>query len=79
MHIDNPWPRTEANKAQIGGSHYISKPIQPWDYIAANNLGFFEGNIVKYVTRWRDKGGQGDLLKAKHYLEKLIELEGKTE
>lgn len=70
---------TRANDTQIGGSHYKAKPIQPWDYIAANGLGYFEGNVVKYVSRWRDKGGQGDLLKAKHYLEKLIELEGKTE
>jgi hypothetical protein len=39
----------------------------------ANNLGFFEGNIVKYITRWRQKGGPRDLEKAKHYIEKLME------
>lgn len=55
------------------GSHY-DVPIQPWDYIAANQLGFFEGNVVKYVTRWRAKGGVEDLQKARHYLDKLIEL-----
>ena len=71
--------KVTANDIQIDGDHYKSKPIQPWDYIAANNLGYFEGNIVKYVSRWRDKGGHGDLLKAKHYLEKLIELEEKAE
>ena len=70
---------TTANDIQIGGDHYKSKPIQPWDYIAANNLGYFEGNVVKYVSRHRDKGGRADLLKAKHYLEKLIELEEKAE
>ena len=64
-----------ANKKQVGGKHYRLKAIQPWDYIAANGLGFFEGNIVKYITRHRSKGGVEDLLKAKHYLEKLIELE----
>ena len=64
-----------ANEIQVGGDHYKVKTIQPWDFIAANNLGFFEGNIVKYVTRWRDKAGVDDLRKAKHYLEKLIELE----
>lgn len=64
-----------ANEIQVGGDHYKFKTIQPWDFIAANNLGFFEGNIVKYVTRWRDKAGVDDLRKAKHYLEKLIELE----
>jgi hypothetical protein len=68
-------PPTTANAVQIGGDHYKSKAIQPWDYIAANNLGFFEGNIVKYITRWREKGGNADLLKARHYLDKLIELE----
>lgn len=64
-----------ANSIQIGGQHYQAKPIQPWDYIAANNLGFFEGNAIKYLTRWRDKGGVEDLRKARHYLDKLIELE----
>jgi hypothetical protein len=63
-----------ANNKQMGGSHYL-KAIQPWDYIAANGLDFFEGNIVKYVTRWRQKGGVEDLRKARHYLDKLIELE----
>lgn len=66
---------TQANSRQPGGTHYIDKPIQPWDFIAANNLGFFEGTIVKYLTRWRDKGGLLDLEKAQHYLEKLIEVE----
>lgn len=66
-----------ANEIQVAGSHYQQKPIQPWDFIAANGLGFFEGNIVKYVTRWREKGGVEDLRKARHYLDKLIELETK--
>ena len=65
----------KANDDQIGGNHYKDKIIQPWDFIAANELGYFEGNIVKYVSRWRDKGGMVDLKKAKHYLDKLIELE----
>jgi len=64
-----------ANSTQVGGIHYKGQAIQPWDYIAANKLGYFEGNIVKYVSRWRDKGGVEDLRKARHYLEKLIELE----
>lgn len=63
-----------ANDTQHGGSHYKSKPIQPWDFIAANNLGFFEGNILKYISRWQDKNGVEDLLKARHYLDKLIEI-----
>lgn len=65
-----------ANDIQVAGSHYKNKDIQPWDFIAANNLGYFEGNIVKYVSRWQDKGGIEDLKKARHYLDKLIELKG---
>jgi hypothetical protein len=68
-------PAQEANTVQVGGDHYKSKAIQPWDYIAANGLGYFEGNVVKYVTRYKEKGGVADLEKAKHYLEKLIEQE----
>jgi len=64
-----------ANNTQVAGDHYKKQPIQPWDYIAANKLGYFEGNIVKYVSRWRDKGGVEDLRKARHYLDKLIEIE----
>jgi len=73
-----PSNMSEANKIQVAGSHYKAKTIQPWDYIAANELGYFEGNIVKYVSRWRDKGGVDDLRKAQHYLQKLIELQLQT-
>lgn len=68
----------KANDVQPGGDHYKNKPIQPWDYIAANNIGFFEGNAIKYLTRWREKGGIEDLKKAQHFIQKLIEIdEGK--
>lgn len=60
---------------QVSGVHYKDKGIQPIIYIHANNLGFCEGNVVKYVTRWKEKGGKADLRKAIHYLELLIELE----
>ena len=60
---------------QIGGSHYKDKAIQPIEYIHANGLGFCEGNVVKYVTRWKEKGGVADLEKARHYLDILIQLE----
>jgi hypothetical protein len=66
---------TSALDKQESGSHYKDKGIQPIVYIHANNLGFCEGNVVKYVTRWRDKGGEADLRKAIHYLELLIQLE----
>ena len=60
---------------QVSGDHYKGKAIQPIIYIHANNLGFCEGNVVKYVTRWREKNGIADLEKAKHYIELLIEME----
>lgn len=66
------------NQAQVGGSHYKDKAIQPWDYIVSNGLGYLEGNIVKYVSRYKEKNGLEDLKKARHYLDKLIETqEGK--
>lgn len=64
-----------ANDKQVSGTHYKKNAIQPWDYVAANNLGYFEGSAVKYLTRWKDKGGIADLEKAVHFIEKLIELE----
>jgi len=60
---------------QVGGDHYKSNAIQPWTYIIANELGYLEGNIVKYITRWRDKGGLQDIDKVIHYAEKLKEVE----
>jgi hypothetical protein len=66
-----------ANDVQVAGTHYKDKAIQPWDYIVANKLGYLEGNIVKYVSRWKDKGGIDDLRKAQHYLTKLIETQEK--
>lgn len=60
---------------QVDGDHYKTQKIQPVEYIHANNLDFFEGNVVKYVTRWRKKNGLADLEKAKHYIELLIQLE----
>lgn len=62
-----------ANDKQVDGQHY-QKPIQPWDYITLNRLGYLEGNIIKYVTRYKEKNGMRDLEKAKHYLDKLIEV-----
>lgn len=64
-----------AKDYQIGGSHYKDKGIQPIEYIMANELDFCEGCVVKYISRWRQKNGLDDLLKAKHYIEFLIERE----
>jgi hypothetical protein len=62
---------------QVAGDHYKDLPIQPVEFIHANGIGFFEGNVIKYVSRWRAKGGIKDLEKAKHYIDLLIELEGR--
>lgn len=60
---------------QVAGAHYKNQKIQPIEYILANELPFIEGNIVKYITRWREKGGIEDLKKVKHYVEILMEYE----
>jgi hypothetical protein len=62
-----------AHKEQVGGDHYKKMAIQPIEYIMANKLGYCEGNIVKYISRWRDKGGVEDLRKIKQYVDFLIE------
>jgi len=62
-----PDPQTR----QVGGSHYKDRGIQPIEYMMSNGLGYAEGAVVKYVTRWKDKGGVEDLKKAKHFLEML--------
>ena len=62
-----------ANKKQVGGNHYLKYKIQPVEFIIKNNIGFVEGNIIKYVLRFKEKGGVQDLLKAKHYIELLID------
>jgi len=61
-----------AKDTQVGGEHY-QLAIQPIEYILANDIGFCEGNVIKYMTRWKEKGGVEDLRKAKHYIELLIE------
>lgn len=60
---------------QVGGDHYKKYKIQPLEYAHANELDFFQGNIVKYITRFRDKGGVKDLEKIKHIVDVLIKLE----
>jgi hypothetical protein len=62
-----------ANNSQVGGDHYRTG-IQHWDYVVANGLDYFQAQIIKYVTRWRKKGGVQDLDKARHFLEKYREL-----
>lgn len=66
---------------QIGGDHYATKSIQPWDVMQSwftpnQFIGYLRGNCIKYLARYQDKNGVEDLLKARHYLDKLIEVEG---
>lgn len=80
MSIDNVSPQEwdkvakGALRKQVGGSHYKDNAIQPIEYIVSNNLGFCEGNVVKYITRYAAKGGVQDLDKVIHYVELLKEL-----
>ena len=62
------------DEVAINPSHYDIK-IQPLEYIMSNNLGFIEGNIIKYITRYPKKGGVDDLYKARNNLEILINKE----
>lgn len=69
-----------AKDMQVGGDHYKSKEIQPWDAMEAwmsqeEFAGFLRGNVIKYAARCNDKGGVEDLKKARHYLDRLIELQ----
>lgn len=62
------------NRAQIGGQHYAKMKIQVWDFVIANEIPYMEASCIKYLCRWRDKGGIEDLKKARHFLDKLIEV-----
>lgn len=68
-----------ANNKQVSGSHYKDKAVQPWDFIVQNGIGYLDGCAIKYLSRWRDKGGVDDLRKAVHFIEKLIETETAVE
>lgn len=63
----------DAMSTQVGGSHYTKMAIQPMEYSMANGLGPAEHTVIKYVSRWKDKGGVQDLEKAAHTLQLLIE------
>jgi Protein of unknwon function (DUF3310) len=68
---------TDALATQVAGSHYKDMAIQPVEFIHANKLPFLEGCIVKRICRWRNKDGIQDLLKIKHEVDLLIQLESK--
>lgn len=60
---------------QVGGAHYKTLKIQPVEFCHRNGIPFMEGCVIKYVTRWRAKGGIEDLKKARHFLEMMIQFE----
>lgn len=71
--------KVTADMQQIGGKHYTSKRIQPWAameaWMSAEEFkGFLRGNAIKYLARCNDKGGIEDVMKARHYINKLIEV-----
>lgn len=65
----NPYDR------QVDGDHYQKLAIQPMQYSMLNNLDACQHTVIKYITRFRDKGGIKDLEKAKHCIDMLIEYE----
>ena len=72
-----PHASASANSRQIGGTHYSAhgrKDLQHWDIVNIFKLDYFQGNITKYLFRWRSKAGLDDLLKSRHYLDKYIEI-----
>jgi archaellum component FlaC len=64
-----------ANDKQVGGDHYRKEDAtyQHWDFAIDNRLGYMEGQITRYITRWKNKNGIEDLEKALHYVDKLYE------
>ena len=60
-------------KDNIKHPKHYTQGIEMWDYAYSQGLDFFEGNVIKYVTRWKHKNGIEDLYKAKQYLDRLIE------
>ncbi len=68
-------PSLAGGRDPIKPSHYTRHKIEPWDYVAANKLGYFEGSAIKYLTRWQYKNGVVDLKKARAFIDKLIAVE----
>ena len=71
--------RGKENMNEADPDHYSNLPMEPWDFIQQNKLDFFEGNVVKQICRWKNKGGVTDLRKAITYIEKIIEGENNNE
>ena len=68
------WDAVRAVDRQVGGDHYKDFKIEPIEFILANEIGYCEGNIIKYICRHAAKGGIQDIDKVIHYCELLKEL-----
>lgn len=64
-----------ANDYQVGGNHYRAG-VQHWDYVVTNDIPYLEAQVIKYLARWRKKSGPQDLFKARHFLQKVFEVNG---
>lgn len=72
MAADRETALAKVAERQTKPQHYQAGSIQPWDFIIDQGMGFLDGNVVKYLCRYRKKNGLEDLLKAREYLAKLI-------
>lgn len=72
-------PPTKADDRQVGGMHYKTMPVQPWEVMESlltheEFVGFLKGNIIKYAMRTGQKAGSDDPAKLRHYQQKLAEV-----
>lgn len=75
--------KTTADDLQVGGTHYKTMPVQPWEVMEAvltkeEFIGFLKGNVLKYSLRAGRKEGTDDANKARHYMMKLREIQSPT-
>lgn len=64
-----------ALETQVAGDHYKQMPIQPVEFIHANNIPYCEANVIKYVTRHKSKNKEQDIRKAIHYCQLILKMQ----
>jgi len=69
---------SKASSKQEGGSHYKEMAIQPIEFIHENSLDYFQGNVIKYISRHKSKNKQEDVKKAIHYCQLILEYQYKN-
>ena len=78
MTSDDDMAKAFPQSRQVGGSHYKDFHIQPYEFISKNDLSFFQGNVINYVCRYKNKNGIQDLEKIKHYCDlEILKLKDK--